>query len=529
MLSGKVANELRAQVLAAVNGEKTRDEVLRSIDTKVLSAALRPSLPSIESLQAQGHAHIARGVAASAGVGSGAIVFRAEEVLELAKEGRAAILVRSETSAEDVHAIRAAHAVLTASGGLTSHAAVMARGIGRACVVGCDALRIDEKTRTLTVTHPDTRAVIASYSQGDVITVDGSTGNVFSGSIQAVPAAHFDELRTVLDWADERRSLRVLANASTTTEVESALRAGTDGIGLCRLEQLLSAPAAINLLRVVVFGSDEAVRGAASAEIGKLIEHELRAMYALCPNISVRLFDGTANELAPTTAHDAAALATSLGITAQSIPGLISDRREKWPLFGARGVRMLATHESFAHAQVQAIERASASAGVTARILVPMVAFAEEVQFIRSLMTSTSELGAMLETPRSCLIARDIAKHASFLAFGTNDLTQATLAMGRDDAHAWLGAYKRMQPAPVTFDPFRTLDRMGVGALMQLAVAEARAVRKDVDVYMCGEHGAEEGSIAFAASIGLNGVSCGPASVPGARLAAGKVAAGTAG
>ncbi|MBK8169150.1 MAG: hypothetical protein IPK60_02250 [Sandaracinaceae bacterium] len=388
----RVADEIKALVALVRDGQKTRDDALREVDPQKLLSTLRPSLPSAEVLAARGHPLLARGLSASAGVGSGEIAFHASRVLELAAARKDVVLVRPETSAEDVHALRVSRAVLTVTGGLTSHAAVMARGVGKPCVVGCDALRIDEHKATLEITDPDTRVMVRALKEGDVITVDGNSGNVYQGAVPPVPAAQLEELQSVLEWADERRTLAVFGNASNAQDAQDAMQAGAAGIGLCRLEQMLTAPTAADLVRVVFFANDEAAKTLALGELKTFIVSELTAIYAVAKDTTVRLFDAPAMDFAPTNEHETHALAKRLGVSPQTMVAFIQDQRERWPAFGARGVRMCVTQPDFARMQIDSVQSAATLAGTTARILVPFVSMAEELAHIRSLWAKTPSL-----------------------------------------------------------------------------------------------------------------------------------------
>lgn len=520
-LRGRVFDEVRALLAEAKEGRLAASEVLARISPQALKTALAPALPPLDALAERGIFPIVRGVAACAGVGTGRIRFTATDVVQAATGGDSIVFVRPETNAEDVLGIRAARALLTASGGLTSHAAVMARGIGRTCVVGCGDLRIDEKKRECAVIDGETGATKLVLREGDEITVDGSTGQVFLGAVRAVAAGSFPELRTILEWADESRGLRVHAAASNQEEAAAAREAGADEIGLCRVEQTWSTPASIRNLRRVFFSSSPDAKTEALRELGAALSDELRRMHESSKPITVRLFDSPIAEYSPRNDAELASMANEIGSSADALRYAVADCAERWPAFGRRGARLLLSDEAFLLAQLSAIEAAAATAGVAARVLVPFVTYAEEVAHVRSHALPTTEIGAMIETPRACLVANDIAKHATFVAVGFNDLTQSTLAMGRDDAQRWFAGYG----VGASGNPFAVVDEKGVGALLRIAVAAARAARPTIDVFFCGEACADESAIELAKELGASAVTVGPGNIPFLRLFLGHFAA----
>lgn len=513
-------DEVRSLIADAEAKRISRQEVLLRTQPTALRQALQPALPNLATLAERSISPITRGIAACVGAGAGAIRFRANDVVSAAAKGERVVFVRPETNAEDVHGIRSAEALLTASGGLTSHAAVMARGIGRTCVVGCGDMRIDESKREITIVDPDTGATTAVLREGDVVTVDGSTGYVFPGAIAAEPAGAFPELRTLLAWADDARDLKVYAAASTRDEALTARGAGADAIGLCRIEQLWSSRVAMQSLRTYFWGTNDTSKAEALTQLGALLFDELNAMHGTFDVINVRLFDAPLADVAPRSDEEFAQLAHATGAGMDALRYAVSDASERWPAFGRRGARLLLAHPDFLRMQINAIESAAAHAKNRARVLIPFVTYASEVAEVRSMLQPASSLGAMLETPRACLVASAIAKNVSFVAIGFNDLTQATMALGRDDSHRWLADYVPAEPR----NPFAALDTDGVAALVRLGVGQARSSNPELDVFFCGEVCAELSAIDLAKDLRASGITVGPGSVPFLRLFLGHLA-----
>jgi len=481
---------------------------------------------------------IATGLPASPGAATGKVVFTAEEAERLGGSGEAVILVREETSPEDIRGMDAARGVVTARGGMTSHAAVVARGMGRPCVSGAGEIHIDAKAQEF---HARGMTVKA----GDVITIDGSTGEVLRGQVKMVEPELSGDFATLMGWADKGRRLKVRANAETALDARTARQFGAEGIGLCRTEHMFFDPDRIAAVREMILADDEAGRRTALAKILPMQRRDFVELFSIMEGlpVTIRLLDPPLHEFLPHSEEDVAAVAAATGLDAAKLLRRAQELHEVNPMLGHRGCRLGVSYPEIYEMQVRAIIEAAceiAAAGKPApipEIMHPLVAKGEEMTFLKALTDRTVKLvleekgrqidykvGAMIELPRAAIRAGDLAESAEFFSFGTNDLTQTTFGISRDDSGRFLNAY--IEKGIFEKDPFVSLDQDGVGDLVRLAVERGRAVRPDVKLGICGEHGGDPASIQFCESVGLDYVSCSAYRVPIARLAAAQAAIG---
>jgi pyruvate,orthophosphate dikinase len=478
---------------------------------------------------------IASGLPASPGAASGRIVFTAEEAEAAAEGGEQVVLVRRETSPEDIHGMHAAQGILTALGGMTSHAAVVARGMGKCCIAGCAALAIDLERRT---------AVLGGIelSERDVITLDGSTGNVFRGRLPTMEPELSKEFVTLLRWADEMRRLRVRANADTPEDARIAVRFGAEGVGLCRTEHMFFQAERILAVRRMILSSTPEERSRPLAQILPMQREDFVGIFRAMAGrpVTIRLLDPPLHEFLPHTGEEMANLARDLDMPELELRRKVEALREFNPMLGHRGSRLAITYPEIYEMQVRAIiEAACVCADARLRtqpeIMLPLVAGTRELAVLRELVDRTAKavmqergrkirysVGTMIEVPRAALLSDRLAGIAEFFSFGTNDLTQMTLALSRDDSGRFLPTY--VDRKLMDDDPFVTLDIEGVGALIRMSIESARKTRRDLKVGICGEHGGEPRSIAFCHEVGMDYVSCSPYRVPIARLAAAQAA-----
>jgi pyruvate,orthophosphate dikinase len=516
------AAALKAAVDMVDEGLITREEAVARIDPGQLDQLLHPRIDPDASYEV-----VATGLNASPGAASGRIVFDADTAEERGKDGWAVILVRWETTPDDIHGMIAAQGILTAHGGMTSHAAVVARGMGKPCVAGCEALSISAETRTARLDGNE-------LSEGDVITIDGTTGEVIVGAVSLVAPEINEDFETVLGWADDFRRLGVRANADTPHDAGKAREFGAQGIGLCRTEHMFMAEDRLPVVREMIMAADEDERRAA---LDKLLPHQqadfegiFEAMAGL--PVTIRLLDPPLHEFLPPVeeAKD------------DRVRARIRVLQEANPMLGTRGCRLGLQFPEIYEMQVRAIIRAAAAVrertgdAPLVEIMHPLVAFQEELRRLRELTIETASdeadveylVGTMIELPRACIRADEIAEDADFFSFGTNDLTQTALGFSRDDAEGkFLTHY--LQDGVLERNPFETLDQSGVGDLMRIAVERGRRTKPDLKLGICGEHGGEPASVAFCHTIGLDYVSCSPYRVPLARLAAAQAALSEAG
>ena len=528
----------RAMVRIAVEmvreGLLTKEQAILRMEAQKLDELLNPMLDPTADKRV-----VARGLPASPGAAVGKVVFSADEAEALAAKEERVILVRMETSPEDIHGMKAAQGILTARGGMTSHAAVVARGMGKCCVAGCSVLQIDYAAQQLTVATPEGRLVI---KRGDVVTLDGGRGEVILGAVPMTAAALDDNYHELMRWVDEARKLRVRTNADTPADAQTARAFGAEGIGLCRTEHMFFEPERILAVREMILADDTAARRRALEQIlpmqrGDFLEI-LRAMEGL--PVTIRLLDPPLHEFLPHTETEIRAVSDALQIDFQTVQRKNESLHEFNPMLGHRGCRLAITFPEIYEIQVQAIVEAAcelqaAGVHVLPEIMIPIVGHPKEFVAMRALVVRIADeiirvrgvplkytVGTMIELPRACVAAGEIAEAADFFSFGTNDLTQTALGLSRDDSGSFLPAY--IEQGIFREDPFVAIDREGVGALMQIAVGRGRARKPAIKLGICGEHGGEPSSVNFCHQLGLDYVSCSPFRVPIARLAAAQAA-----
>jgi pyruvate,orthophosphate dikinase len=530
----------RASVRIAVDmveeGLLHPDEAILRIDPERLEELLFPAIdPKTSAVP------LAKGIAASPGAVSGRAVFSADDAEAYAAKNERVILVRIETSPEDLHGMKAARGILTARGGATSHAAVVARGMGRPCVSGCAALHIDYDEGVMTIHGPD-GAAVATIAHGDPITIDGSTGHVYAGEVETVDAELGAEMETLLKWTERVRRLRVRANADTPAQAEKALGFGAEGIGLCRTEHMFFSEDRIAGVREMILSRDSAARERALAKLLPFQTEDFTALFRVMKSrpVNIRLLDPPLHEFLPKEHVQIVELAATMDVSVADVKRKIAELYEFNPMLGHRGVRLAITYPEIAAMQVRAILDAACVVkkeghDVHPEIMIPLAFSAAELRAMRGVVDRVArevfahhgtvvkfKFGTMIELPRAALLADQLAQEAEFFSFGTNDLTQTTLGVSRDDAGSFLPVY--VQRGILAFDPFVTLDTEGVGELMRIAVEKGRIARTDISLGVCGEHGGDPKSIDFCERIGLNYVSCSPFRVPIARVAAAQAA-----
>ena len=515
-------------------GMITKEEALLKVDPKQLDQLLHPMFDE-DSLKAA--TVVASGLAASPGAACGHIAFTADDVVRMHKDGvKDIILVRLETSPEDIEGMNLARGVLTLRGGMTSHAAVVARGMGTCCVSGCGDLVIDEEKKTLTL--KDGRIL----KEGDYISLDGSTGNVYAEEIKTVDASITGNFETFMEWADEYRMLEVRTNADTPRDAMQAKKFGAEGIGLCRTEHMFFDEERIFNFRKMITATDVESREKALEAILPYqrgdFEELFKAMDGKC--VIIRFLDPPLHEFLPKTEEEMRPLAESLGITYETLKNRVDSLKEFNPMMGHRGCRLAITYPEIAKMQTRAVIEAAINVkkegiDVHPEIMIPLVGILKELQYVKKIVVETAKevmdkagisvdykVGTMIEIPRAALLADEIAKEAEFFSFGTNDLTQMTFGFSRDDASKFLNDY--YQKGILDQDPFATVDQKGVGKLIDMAAKLGRETRPDIELGICGEHGGDPQTIDFCHRVGLKYVSCSPFRVPGARLAAAQAA-----
>ena len=520
---------LKIAVDMAQDGLVSEAEALTRVDPLALEQLLHPTLDPEAPRQV-----LVRGLPASPGAACGKVVFDADEAEDRAARGEAVILLRTETSPEDIHGMHAARGIVTSRGGMTSHAAVVARGMGRPCITGAGELRIDEAAR-------ECRAGSAVIAAGDVVTIDGTSGELLEGAVPTIEPALSDDFTTLMGWADRTRRLRVRANAETTGDAETALRFGAEGIGLCRTEHMFFDDERIVAVREMIVATDVDGRRAALAKLLPAQRSDFVALFRLMAGlpVTIRLLDPPLHEFLPRTDAEIAGVARAAGVTFEALRGRIAQLHETNPMLGHRGCRLGISYPEIYEMQARAIFEAAAEDGgarpVELEIMIPLAATRREFDILEAVIERVHEaveeetgaeivyaVGTMIELPRAALRAGEIAESASFFSFGTNDLTQTTFGISRDDAASFVGDYERAGVLPR--DPFVTIDAEGVGELVRIAVERGRATRADLKLGICGEHGGDPDSIAFFEDVGLDYVSCSPYRVPVARLAAAQAA-----
>jgi len=516
------AAALKAAVDMVAEGLISREEAVARIDPAQLDQLLHPMIDPAARVEV-----VATGLNASPGAACGKIVFDANRAEELGRSGEPVILVRWETTPDDIHGLIQARGVLTAHGGMTSHAAVVARGMGKPCVAGCEALSIDLAARTATLAGHELR-------EGDLLTIDGGTGSVILGQVPLVPPQINEDFQTILSWADELRRLRVRANADTPEDAAKARELGAEGIGLCRTEHMFMAEARLPVMREMILAENEQGRREALGRILPMQQADFEGIFEAMAGlpVTIRLLDPPLHEFLPPLEE----------ATDERMRERIRALREVNPMLGMRGCRLGLLFPEIYEMQVRAIVRAAKAVrertgeAPIVEIMHPLVGFGEELRRLRELTVRTAEeegaldyrVGTMIELPRACIRADEIAEHADFFSFGTNDLTQTALGFSRDDAeNKFLARY--LEDDVLERNPFEVLDEAGVGELMRIAVERGRGVKEELKLGICGEHGGEPRSVAFCHRTGLDYVSCSPYRVPLARLAAAQAALAEAG
>ena len=515
-------------------GMRTEQEAVLMIDPRNLDTLLHPQFDA-KALKAA--TPMGKGLGASPGAACGQIVFTADDAEKWNAEGKKVILVRLETSPEDITGMKASQGILTVRGGMTSHAAVVARGMGTCCVSGCSDIVMDEENKKFTLGGK-------TFHEGDVISIDGSTGNIYDGAIATVDAQIAGEFGRVMGWADKYRKLKVRTNADTPADAKKARELGAEGIGLCRTEHMFFEPDRIAAFREMICSDTVEEREAALAKILPMQQADFEALYEAlegCP-VTIRFLDPPLHEFVPTEEADIAALAQAQGKSVETIKGIIQGLHEFNPMMGHRGCRLAVTYPEIAKMQTSAVIRAAINVkkahpdwDIVPEIMIPLVGDSKELKYVKKFVVETAdaeiaaagsdlkyEVGTMIEIPRAALTADEIAKDAEFFCFGTNDLTQMTYGFSRDDAGKFLDAYYNAKI--FENDPFAKLDQIGVGKLMKMAVELGKGVRPTMHCGICGEHGGDPTSVEFCHKIGLDYVSCSPFRVPIARLAAAQAA-----
>jgi pyruvate, orthophosphate dikinase len=526
-------------------GLLSREDALLRVDPAGLDQLLHPRLPPPDELAGRGIEALAVGLPASPGAATGRIVFDADTAEQLAQDGKEVILVRRETSPDDIHGMKAAQGVLTATGGMTSHAAVVARGLGKCCVAGATAVQVDYAHKRLVVqAQRDGKAHRVELGEGDVLTLDGTTGRVYAGEVEAQPAATTPQFEVLMAWADEHRRMGVRANADTPRAARTARSYGAEGVGLCRTEHMFFADDRLLAVRCMVLAGSDEDRAAWTDRIRPMQQRDFvgifRAMEGL--PVTIRLLDWPLHEFLPRTDDELGPVAEALGEPLEDVRLRALDMVEVNPMLGHRGVRVGLLRPDIYRMQVRALVGAALDCmeeGLSVRpeIMIPVVAMAEELAAMRPVIEQAVEdelaqtgrelafaLGTMVELPRACLVAGELAAHATFFSFGTNDLTQTTFGISRDDAGRFLPAYVDDPRGLLPSDPFAHLDRAGVGRLIGIACEEGRAARPALKLGLCGEHGGDPASIDVCEALGLDYVSCSPPRLPVARLAAAQAA-----
>jgi len=532
--TGKAA--LKIAVDLAGEGLITHDEAVLRVDPAALDQLLHPTIdPEAE------RDLIATGLPASPGAASGEIVFSSDEAETLKGQGRKVVLVRIETSPEDIHGMHAAEGILTTRGGMTSHAAVVARGMGKPCVSGAGSVRVDYRAETLT-------AGDRVFKKGDVITIDGTTGQVLAGAAEMQQPELSGDFASLMEWADAARRMRVRANAETPADARAACSFGAEGIGLCRTEHMFFDEDRILAVRQMILASDEKGRRAALEKLLPMQRADFAELFKIMKGlpVTIRLLDPPLHEFLPKTEEEIGEVAAAMEVDVDRLRERAHALHEFNPMLGHRGCRLAISYPEIAEMQARAIFEAAIDAAaetgepVVPEIMVPLVATRAELDLVKTMIEDAAAIverergqlpdysvGTMIELPRSAIEAGKIAETAEFFSFGTNDLTQTTFGISRDDAATFLGTY--IDKGVLENDPFVTLDREGVGELVAIAAERGRETRSDIKLGICGEHGGDPASVAFCEEIGLDYVSCSPFRVPIARLAAAQAALKTEG
>jgi pyruvate, orthophosphate dikinase len=533
--SGKRTAKAALRIAVELANEKliTKDEAVTRVDPASLDQLLHPTIDPKAERQV-----IATGLPASPGAASGEIVFSSDEAELLKTQGRKVILVRIETSPEDIHGMHASEGILTTRGGMTSHAAVVARGMGKPCVSGAGAIRVDYAANTM-----QTGGV--TLKKGEVITIDGSTGQVLTGKVAMQEPEMSGDFATLMSWADRARKLGVRANADTPNDARVAVKFGAEGIGLCRTEHMFFEADRIRAVREMILSDDEKSRRAALAKLLPMQRQDFSELFEIMGGlpVTIRLLDPPLHEFLPHTPGEIDEVAKAMGADPRKLADRARELSEFNPMLGFRGCRLAIAYPEIAEMQARAIFEAAVDAGkktgkpVAPEVMVPLIATRAELDLVKARIDAMAaavaketgtkvsyQVGTMIELPRAALKAGEIAESAEFFSYGTNDLTQTTFGISRDDAASFLGAYTAKGILPV--DPFVSIDREGVGELVQIATERGRKVRPKLKLGICGEHGGDPASVAFCHQVGLDYVSCSPFRVPIARLAAAQAALG---
>ena len=515
-------------------GMKTEQEAVAMIDPRNLDTLLHPQFDAkaLKSATPMG-----KGLGASPGAACGKVVFTADDAVAWAEKGEKVVLVRLETSPEDITGMKAAQGILTVRGGMTSHAAVVARGMGTCCVSGCGDIKMDEANKKFELAGK-------TFVEGDYISIDGSTGNIYDGIIPTVDATIAGEFGRIMAWADKYRVLKVRTNADTPTDAKKARELGAEGIGLCRTEHMFFDPERIGAFREMICSDTVEEREEALAKIEPMQQADFEALYEAlegCP-VTIRFLDPPLHEFVPTEEEDIKALADAQGKSVETIKNIIASLHEFNPMMGHRGCRLAVTYPEIAVMQTKAVIKAAINVAkkhpdwtIVPEIMIPLVGEVKELKYVKDVVVKTAddviaaagadlkyEVGTMIEIPRAALTADDIAKEAEFFCFGTNDLTQMTYGFSSDYAGKFLNAY--YDAKIFESDPFAKLDQVGVGKLMKMAIQLGKSVRPDMHIGICGEHGGDPSSVEFCHTLGMTYVSCSPFRVPIARLAAAQAA-----
>ena len=515
-------------------GARTKEEAVAMIEPKTLDALLHPTF---DQAALKAATPFAKGLAASPGAACGMVYFSADEAKAAHEAGAKVILARKETSPEDIEGMTASEGILTAFGGMTSHAAVVARQLGTCCVSGCKSVIIDERTKTITFENGTV------LHEGDWMSLDGTTGNVYAQSIKTAPAELSGNFATIMQWADEIRTLKIRTNADSPAQAAIAVKFGAEGIGLCRTEHMFFDEARIPAMREMIVSKNVDERKAALAKILPMQREDFKGIYKAMEGrpVTIRFLDPPLHEFLPTKDEDIRSLAADMGITFEELKKTVNSLHESNPMMGHRGCRLSITYPEIAAMQTRAVIEAAIEVRqetgleIVPEIMIPLVGEVNELAYVKNVVDETAKLvmnekgmeipymvGTMIEIPRAALTADEIAKQAEFFSFGTNDLTQMTFGFSRDDAGKFLNDY--YEKKIFESDPFARVDQNGVGKLMQIAVELGKKTRPNIKLGICGEHGGDPSSIEFCHRIGLNYVSCSPFRVPIARLAAAQAA-----
>ena len=515
-------------------GMRTEEEAVAMIDPRNLDTLLHPQFDQKVLKRATA---LGKGLGASPGAACGKVVFSAEDAVEWAKRGEKVVLVRLETSPEDITGMKSAQGILTVRGGMTSHAAVVARGMGTCCVSGCGDIAMDEENKKFTL-------AAKTFHEGDAISLDGTTGNIYEGIIPTVDATITGEFEKIMNWADKYRTMKVRTNADTPADAKKAVELGAEGIGLCRTEHMFFDENRIAAFREMICADTVEEREAALDKILPYQQGDFEALYeALEGNpVTIRFLDPPLHEFVPTEEEDIKKLADAQGKTVEQIKNIIASLHEFNPMMGHRGCRLAVTYPEIAKMQTKAVIRAAIKVkknhpdwNIKTEIMIPLVGEVKELKYVKKFVVETAdaeiaasgieleyEVGTMIEIPRAALTADEIAKEADFFCFGTNDLTQMTFGFSRDDAGKFLDAY--YDAKIYENDPFAKLDQKGVGKLMEMAIALGKEANPNLHIGICGEHGGDPSSVEFCNELGLNYVSCSPFRVPIAKLSAAQAA-----